>query len=157
MNTPFDRHDKIFLGPDGETTAQRTRTILSDLFKLQRSAIMSATAMERAKNLIADAITELDKIPHDVSLPVHHAPTTDAASTSSTPQPAERMTEKEEHNISASTPQCPPQRAVTKNMHGVIADIPQSHFQRNKRKKQKTVSSNDQGAGREGADVKMQQ
>jgi hypothetical protein len=104
MNTPFDRHDKIFLGPDGETTAQRTRTILSDLFKLQRSAIMSATAMERAKNLIADAITELDKIPHDVSLPVHHAPTTDAASTSSTPQPAERMTEKEEHNISASTP-----------------------------------------------------
>jgi hypothetical protein len=104
MNTPFDRHDKIFLGPDGETTAQRTRTILSDLFKLQRSAIMSATAMERAKNLIVDAITELDKIPHDVSLPVHHAPTTDAASTSSTPQPAERMTEKEEHNISAFTP-----------------------------------------------------
>jgi hypothetical protein len=91
MDTPFDRHDKIFLGSNGETTAQRTRTIMSDLFKLQISAIMSATAMERAKNLIPAAITELDKIPHDVSLPVHRAPA--AASTSSTPQPAERMTE----------------------------------------------------------------
>jgi hypothetical protein len=85
METPFDRHDKMFLSPDGGTTAQRTRTILSDLFKLQRSAIKSAIAMERAKTLIVAAIIELDKIPHDVSLPVHHAPTTSAASTSSTP------------------------------------------------------------------------
>jgi hypothetical protein len=92
MDTPFDRHDTIFLGSNGETTAQRIRTIMSDLFKLQRTAIMSATAMERAKNLIPAAITELDKIPHDVSLPVHRAPAA-AASTSSTPQPAERMTE----------------------------------------------------------------
>jgi hypothetical protein len=104
MDTPFDRHGKTFLGPDGETTTQRTRTILSDLFKLQRSAIMSATAMERVKNLIADAITELDKIPHDVSLPVHCTPATAAASTSSTSQPVKRMTEKEEHNVSASAP-----------------------------------------------------
>jgi hypothetical protein len=103
MDTPFDRHDKMFLGPDGETIAQRTRTILSDLLKLQRSAIMSATAMERAKNLIVDAFTKLDKIPHDISLPVHRAPAA-AASTSSTPQPTERMTEKEEHNVSASAP-----------------------------------------------------
>jgi hypothetical protein len=104
MDTPFDRHGKTFLGPDGETTTQRTRTILSDLFKLQRSAIMSATAMERVKNLIADAITELDKIPHDVSLPVHCTPATAAALTSSTSQPVKRMTEKEEHNVSASAP-----------------------------------------------------
>jgi hypothetical protein len=84
MDTPFDRHDKMFLGPDEETTAQRARIILSGLIKLQRSVIMSATAMERDKTLIAVAITELDKIPHDVSLPVHRAPAT-AASTSSTP------------------------------------------------------------------------
>jgi hypothetical protein len=68
METTFDIHDKMFLSPDGDTTAQRTRSILSDLFKLQRSVIMSAIAMEKVKTLIADAITELDKIPHDVSL-----------------------------------------------------------------------------------------
>jgi hypothetical protein len=54
---------------------------------------MSTTTMERAKTLIEPAIMELDKIPHDESLPVHHAPT---ASTSSTPHPVERMTEQEE-------------------------------------------------------------
>jgi hypothetical protein len=48
METAFERHDKIFLGPDGDTTTQRTRSIVSDLFKLQRLAIMSATAMETA-------------------------------------------------------------------------------------------------------------
>jgi hypothetical protein len=68
METTFDIHDKMFLNPDGDTTAQRTRSILSDLFKLQRSVIMSAIAMEKVKTLIADAITELDKIPHDISL-----------------------------------------------------------------------------------------
>jgi hypothetical protein len=115
MDTPFDRYDEMFLGPDGETAAQRTRTIMSDLFNLQRSAIMSATAMKRAKNLIADAITELDKIPHDVSLPVHRAP---AAVTSSTPQPTERMTEKEEHNVSASAPPVSTTKGSRKNMQG---------------------------------------
>jgi hypothetical protein len=137
MDTPFDRHVKMFLGPDGETTAQRTRTILSDLFKLQRSAIMSATAMERAKNLITDAIIELDKIPHDVSMPVHRAPATIAASTSSTPQSAERMIEKEEHNVSASTPPVSTTKGSRKKYAGVIADIPQPHFQRDKRKTEK--------------------
>jgi hypothetical protein len=78
METTFDRQDKMFLGRDGETT-QITRSILSDLFELQRLVIMSATAMERAKTLITDAITELDKIAHDVSLPVHRAPTSSAA------------------------------------------------------------------------------
>jgi hypothetical protein len=68
METTFDKHDKMFLDPYGETTAQRKRSILSYLFKLQRSAIMSATAMERAKTLIIATITELDKIPHDISL-----------------------------------------------------------------------------------------
>jgi hypothetical protein len=88
METTFDRHDKIFLGPDGDTTTQWMRSILSDLFKLQRSAITSATAMERAKTLSTSAITELKKIPHDVSLLVHHAPTSSIASTSNTPQHA---------------------------------------------------------------------
>jgi hypothetical protein len=86
METAFDRHDKMFLDPDEETTAQRMRSILLDLFKLQRSAIMSATAMERDKTLITAAITELDKITHDISLPMHRAPTAYATSTSSTPQ-----------------------------------------------------------------------
>jgi hypothetical protein len=117
MDTPFDRYDEMFLGPDGETAAQQTRTIMSDLFNLQRSAIMSATAMKRAKNLIVDAITELDKIPHDVSLPVHRAPAA-AASTSSTPQPTERMTEKEEHNVSASAPPVSTTKGSRKNMQG---------------------------------------
>jgi hypothetical protein len=67
METTFDRNDKMFPGPDGDRTAQWTRSILSDLFKLQRSTIMSTTAMEWAKTLIADAIIELDKIPHDIS------------------------------------------------------------------------------------------
>jgi hypothetical protein len=34
MKTSFDRHDKMFIGPDGDTTTQRTRSILSNLFKL---------------------------------------------------------------------------------------------------------------------------
>jgi hypothetical protein len=137
MDTPFNKHDKMFLGPDGETTAQWTRTIPSYLFKLQRSAIMSTTTIGRAKNLIASAITELDKIPHDVSLPVHRAPPATPASTSSTPQPAERMTEKEEHNVSASAPPVSTIKGNRKKYAGVIADIPQPHFQRNKRKKRR--------------------
>jgi hypothetical protein len=94
MEIAFDRHDKMFLGLDGDTTAQHTRSILLDCFKLQTSVIMSATAMERAKTLITDAIIELDKIPHDISLPVHCAPTGSIASTSSTPHPTERMSEQ---------------------------------------------------------------
>jgi hypothetical protein len=125
MEASFDRHDKMFLSPDGETTAQQTRTILSDLFKLQRSAIMFATAMERAKTLITAAIIELEKIPHDVSLPVHHAP---AASTSGTPQPTERMTEQEEHNVSTSAPPISTTKVIRKKYIGIIADIPQPHF-----------------------------
>jgi hypothetical protein len=101
----------MFLGPDGHTTAQQIRSILSDLFKLQRSAIMSATAMERAKTLIAYAIIELDKIPHVISLPLHRAPT---APTSSTPHPTERMTEQEEHNVSVSAPK----KVAAKSVHG---------------------------------------
>jgi hypothetical protein len=40
---------------------------------------MSATVMERVKTIIVDAITELDKIQHDVSLLMHHARTRAAA------------------------------------------------------------------------------
>jgi hypothetical protein len=118
METPFDKHDKMFLGPYGETTAQQTRTILSDLFKLQRSAIMSVTIIERAKTLIAAAIIELDKIPHNVSLPVHRAPTAAAVSTSNTPQPAKGMTEQKEHNVSASTPFVSTTKSSHKKMQG---------------------------------------
>jgi hypothetical protein len=73
-------------------------------------------------------------MPHDVSLPVHYAPTA-AASTSSTPQPTERMTEKKEHNVSASAPPVSTTKGSLKKYVGVIADIPQPHFQWDKRKK----------------------
>jgi hypothetical protein len=83
--------------------------------------------MKRVKNLITDAITELDKIPHNVSLPVHRAPAA-AASTSSTPQPMKRLTEKEEHNVSASAPPVSTTKGSRKKYAGVITDIPQPHF-----------------------------
>ena len=68
METDFDRHDKPFIGPDGDTKARCMRSLLSDLFKLQRSTIMSAEAWGKAKSPIKDAITILDAIPHDVML-----------------------------------------------------------------------------------------
>jgi hypothetical protein len=134
METAFDRHDKMFLGPDGETIAQQVRSILSDHFKLQRSAIMFVTAMESAKTLIVAAITTLDKIPHDVSLPVHHTPT---ASTSSTPHPTERMTGQEERNVSASATPISTTKGSHKKCAGMTVDIPQPHFQCDKRKKRR--------------------
>jgi hypothetical protein len=98
---------------------------------------MYANTMERAKILIVAAITEPDKIPHDVSLPVHRAPSAIAASTSSTPQPTERMTEQEEHNVSAFAPPISTRKGSRKKYAGMIAGIPQPHFQRDKRKKQR--------------------
>jgi hypothetical protein len=135
MDTTFDRHDKMFLGQDGDTIAQHTRSIMSDLFKLQRSAIMSTTAMERVKTLITNAITKHDKIPHDVSLPVHRAPTGSAASTSSTSHPAERMTKQEEHNVSTSAPPVSTTKGICKRCAWITADIPQPHFHCDKRRK----------------------
>jgi hypothetical protein len=93
--------------------------------------------MKKAKTHIAATITELDKIPHDVSLPVHHAPTSSAASTSSTPHPAERMSEQEECNVSTSAPPISTIRGSRKKCAGMTADIPQPHFQCDKRKKQR--------------------
>jgi hypothetical protein len=46
MEIAFDKHDKMSLGPNGVTISQRIRSILSDIFKLQRSMIMSAITME---------------------------------------------------------------------------------------------------------------
>jgi hypothetical protein len=86
---------------------------------------MSAISMKRAKTLIPAAITELDKIPHGVSLPVHRAP---AASTSSNPQTAKRMTKQEEHNVSATAPLVSTTKGIRKKYVEMITDIPQSHF-----------------------------
>jgi hypothetical protein len=137
METAFDRHDKMFLGPDGDTTTQRMICMLSDIFKLQRSAIMYGTIMGRAKTLIAATITELFKIPHDVSLSVHCAPIGSAASTSSTPHPAERMTAQEERNVSTSTPPVSTIKGSCKKCAWMTADIPQHHFQHEKGKKRR--------------------
>jgi hypothetical protein len=90
---------------------------------------------KRAKTLIIDVIAELDKIPHDVSLPVHHAPTGSVASTWSTPHPAVRMTEQEEHNVSASAPPAFTTKGNHKTCVGITASIPQPHFQRDRRTK----------------------
>jgi hypothetical protein len=87
-----------------ETQARRIISILSDLFRLQRSAIMSANAMRKDKTLIVHGISAFDKIPHDVCLPRHHAATGAAAPTSSFPHHTKRMTEQEDHNVSMSTP-----------------------------------------------------
>jgi hypothetical protein len=54
---------------------------------------MSTTIMKNAKTLITYAIIVLDKILHDVSLPIHHAPTGVATLTSSFPHHIERMIE----------------------------------------------------------------
>jgi hypothetical protein len=137
METTYDRHDKMFLGPDGETTGQRMRSIPSDLFKLQRSATMSVTALGRAKTFIIAAIIELDKIPHDVSLPMHRAPAISATLTSSTSQHAERMTEEEERNVSASAPPVSTTKGSRKKCAGMVVDIPQPHFQCDKRNKRR--------------------
>jgi hypothetical protein len=133
METTFDKHDKMFLSPDGDTTFQQIRYILLYLFKLQRSTIMSATA----KTLIASAIIELDKISHDISLPVHHTPTGSAALTSSTPHLAERMTEQEECNVSVSTPPVSTTKGSYKKCARMTAGITQPHFQCDKRKKRR--------------------
>jgi hypothetical protein len=84
--------------------------------------------MERSKTLIVAAIIELDKITHEVSLPVCHAPTSSAASTSSTLHPTERMSEKEECNISASAPPVSTTKRHLKKCAKMTADIPQPHF-----------------------------
>jgi len=102
VETEFDRHDTMLFGPDGDTKARRARSILSDLFKLQRSAIMSETAMQTARSIIANAVNELDKIPHDVSLPMQRTapdPTasTDAATTSADAAPSSNSPIKLQH------------------------------------------------------------
>jgi hypothetical protein len=98
---------------------------------------MSATTMEWAKTLIVDAITKLDKIPHDVSLPVHHAPTSSTASTSSTPHPIERMTGQEEYNVSMSARLASTTKGSHKKCVGMTIGISQPHFQCDKRKKRR--------------------
>ena len=91
--------------------------------------------MKKAKNLIAEAITVLDKIPHDVSLPMQNAAT--AAPTSSFPHHTERMTEHEDDNVSASAPPVSTTKGSRKKCAVMTEDIPQPHFQHDKRKKRR--------------------
>jgi len=39
--TTFDRNDRMFVGPDGDTKARRTYSILGDFYELLQKAIMS--------------------------------------------------------------------------------------------------------------------
>jgi hypothetical protein len=136
---------------------------------------MPTTAMERAKTLIVATITELDKIPHDECLSVHRAP-------AAPHNPQKEWSSKKGIMYQLLHPKYPPQRAAAKSMQGWlqtylnltfsgirerngerVEDVVcmtwvtlQQHV-REHSNNSKTVSSNDQGAGREGADVEMQQ
>lgn len=137
IETAFDRHDKMFLGPNGDTKARRTRSILSELFRFQRSAVMSEQAMQKAREILENGIAMLDKIPQDISVPIHHAATSTAAPTSSFANNTEGMAEQESASappVSASAPPVSTTKGSRKNS-AVTGDIPQPHFQRDRRKK----------------------
>ena len=137
VETEFDRHDTMLFGPDGDTKARRARSILSDLFKLQWSAIMSETAMQTARSIISNAVNELDKIPHDVGLPMPSATVaaatadtaTDAAPSSSSP-----------HQASATAPPISTTKGSHKKSTQVTEDTHIPHFDRDRRKKRRKCS-----------------
>ena len=157
MEIPFDRHNMMFLGPDGDTKARRSRCILTDLFKFSQSAVMSAQAMEKAKQLIADGIALLDAIPHDIGLPGHYTsyPRDAAAATSSGPHyGARRIADMEgtslhegvavhdgiaEQEVDLVSPSAPPV-STTKGCRkrvSITEGMPQPHFPRDKMKKRR--------------------
>ncbi|KAG2606332.1 hypothetical protein PVAP13_4NG226311 [Panicum virgatum] len=52
--TPFDRHDKVYVGPSGDTKASRMLELLLDWCALQQKSVMSSEV--RKKNLMFGAI-----------------------------------------------------------------------------------------------------
>ena len=146
-DTSFDRHDMLYAGPGGDTKARRTKTILTDLFKLQRSAVMSEQAMERAKAIITEVIKELDKIPHDLIVPngpPQSGERSDAGG-ASTSAGADLGTIAETHEVAAQevtlvSPSAPPvstTKGCRKNSAILAEGVPQPHFQRGKEKKRR--------------------
>jgi hypothetical protein len=147
--TPFDRHDMVYAGPGGDTKARRTKAILTDLFKLQRSAVMSEQAMEKAKAIITAAIEELDKIPTDLIVPSgpQSRATSYAAGTSTSAAPGPGtvgnmagVAGPEETLVSPSAPPVSTTKGCRKN--STVADgFPEPHFQRGKEKKRRKCGS----------------
>jgi hypothetical protein len=143
--TSFDRHDMVYAGPGGDTKARRTKSILTDLFKLQRSAVMSEQAMEKAKAIITAAIEELDKIPTDLIVPSgpqsRERSYAGGASTSAAPDTGTiantlGVAGQEETLVSPSAPPVSTTKGCRKN--STVADgVPEPHFQRGKEKKRR--------------------
>ena len=99
---------------------------------------MSDTAMQTTRSIIANTVNELDKIPHDVSLPMQRtAPaataSTDAATTSADAAPSSNSP----HQASASAPPVSTTKGSCKKSAQVTEDIPIPHFDRDRRKKRR--------------------
>ena len=56
--TPFDRHDKVYVGPSGDTKASRMLELLPDWCALQQKSVMSSE-VRRTKFDVWCCITEL--------------------------------------------------------------------------------------------------
>ena len=152
-DVPFDRQDKVFTGPGGDTTLRRTRDILSDLFKLQRTAVRSEQAMERAKTAIAELTKQLVMIPEDLIPPMASNPETmHAPRRPSANQGAETtishtiaettliIVETTEQLVSPSAPPVSTTKGTRKTIGTIAEGVPQPHFQRGKEKKKRKCS-----------------
>ncbi|KAK3153632.1 hypothetical protein QOZ80_2BG0178640 [Eleusine coracana subsp. coracana] len=128
VDTAFDRHDKVFMGPDGDTKARCTASIMADLFKLQRSAVMPGQALEKEKLIIRDALPILDAIPHDLGLPTRDNPSS----------PNMSHVKQEEINMSASTPPVSTTKG-TRRTGAKTEERPPPHFQRDRRKQRRCL------------------
>lgn len=159
---------RCVFGPDGDTKAQRTASILPILFELQRAAVNSAQAMETARRLVRDAITVLAAIEPDLVEPTLPAHTnTSQEITSQVPHAAAANTSQEDGNNpeedthSAATDttdpcsaplrqttdegvnisaQAPPISTTKGSRKNRSEDAPEPHFQRPKKKQKRRCS-----------------
>ncbi|KAG2649634.1 hypothetical protein PVAP13_1NG122519 [Panicum virgatum] len=114
-DTIFDRHDKVYVGTDGDTTASRMLELIPDWCALQRKAIMSSEGVTKCKELLRQALQVINEIPHDMG--------SSAATT------AAGLPFREEHIVLASAPPISSTKSSRKkSMEGV--DAPVAHFKR---------------------------
>ncbi|CAL5082383.1 unnamed protein product [Urochloa decumbens] len=90
VDTAFDRHDRMFSRPSGETKASQMLELLPDWCALQRSSVMSSEAVSKCKELLKEALDVIKEIPHDVG---------PSATTAAAQNPV-----PEEQSVSASAP-----------------------------------------------------
>ncbi|CAL4969684.1 unnamed protein product [Urochloa decumbens] len=116
--TAFDRHDRMFSGPSGETKASRMLELLPDWCALQQSSVMSSEAVSKCKELLRQALDVVKEIPHDVG--------------PSAPTAAAQNPVQEEQRVSASAP---PVSNTKGGRRGSVAReggdaVPAPHFNR---------------------------